>query len=130
MSNSGGHRNNRRVPMSLSAEQVQWLASVLAALLRGGDVRGVMRVRVAELTLKTIFKAKERAASIAPPKPNVLSLTCRHGHEFTADNTYVVPSSGTRRCRACLKTGHQRAWALKKVQAQEALLTQPEENAL
>jgi hypothetical protein len=32
-----------------------------------------------------------------------------------------------------LKTGHQRAWLLKKSQSQEAheaLLTQPEENAL
>jgi hypothetical protein len=26
---------------------------------------------------------------------------CKHGHEFTVDNTYTHPTYGTRRCKAC-----------------------------
>jgi hypothetical protein len=26
---------------------------------------------------------------------------CKRGHEFTAENTYIIPSSGGRQCRAC-----------------------------
>lgn len=37
---------------------------------------------------------------------NVLDLRsarthCPHGHEFTDSNTYIVPSTGHRRCRQC-----------------------------
>jgi hypothetical protein len=35
---------------------------------------------------------------------------CRHGHEYTAENTYVSPA-GVRSCRAC-----QRAHALRNVE--------------
>ena len=28
---------------------------------------------------------------------------CKHGHEFTAENTYRNPTSGRRQCRACLR---------------------------
>lgn len=27
---------------------------------------------------------------------------CIHGHEYTPENTYIVPSSGYRKCRICL----------------------------
>lgn len=26
---------------------------------------------------------------------------CKRGHEFTPENTYIVPGRGTRQCRAC-----------------------------
>lgn len=26
---------------------------------------------------------------------------CKRGHEFTAENTYIIPSSGYRECRVC-----------------------------
>lgn len=28
---------------------------------------------------------------------------CPQGHEYTEDNTYIIPSTGHRMCRACLK---------------------------
>ncbi len=28
---------------------------------------------------------------------------CKHGHEFTVDNTYIHPKRGTRHCIACQK---------------------------
>lgn len=28
---------------------------------------------------------------------------CQRGHEFTPENTYVVPSTGNRRCRECIR---------------------------
>ena len=33
---------------------------------------------------------------------------CRHGHEWTPDNTYVHPRSGSRVCRACTRDAQKR----------------------
>jgi hypothetical protein len=30
-----------------------------------------------------------------------LKTACPHGHEFTADNTYLRPDNGTRQCKQC-----------------------------
>lgn len=30
-----------------------------------------------------------------------LKTHCKHGHEFTAENTYIIPSTGSRHCRTC-----------------------------
>lgn len=32
---------------------------------------------------------------------NAAKTRCQNGHEFTAENTYVNPSGGTRTCRTC-----------------------------
>jgi hypothetical protein len=32
---------------------------------------------------------------------NAAKTHCKHGHEFTPDNTYIHPSAGTRSCRKC-----------------------------
>ena len=32
---------------------------------------------------------------------NARRTHCRRGHEFTSVNTYVIPSTGSRQCRAC-----------------------------
>lgn len=34
---------------------------------------------------------------------------CIHGHLFDADNTYIAPDSGTRKCRACRTTARERS---------------------
>lgn len=36
---------------------------------------------------------------------NAVKTTCIHGHEYTPENTYVQPSTGHRRCRACSRAG-------------------------
>lgn len=38
---------------------------------------------------------------VAPSALAVQMGRCKRGHEFTADNTYVQPSTGHRRCRKC-----------------------------
>lgn len=44
---------------------------------------------------------------------NVLDLRalrthCPHGHEYTTENTYIVPSTGWRRCRTCKRVARAR----------------------
>jgi hypothetical protein len=34
-------------------------------------------------------------------RKRVKATHCKYGHEFTADNTYVTPSTGKRGCRIC-----------------------------
>ena len=34
--------------------------------------------------------------------PNARKTHCNEGHEFTPENTYINPASGSRNCRACL----------------------------
>jgi hypothetical protein len=44
----------------------------------------------------------ERAAMDLPPLVrNAAKTHCPQGHEYTPENTYVVPKSGTRQCRTC-----------------------------
>jgi len=45
---------------------------------------------------------------------NAAKTHCRNGHEFNDENTYVVPSDGSRMCRVCMRdTGRRRYWRLK-----------------
>jgi formylmethanofuran dehydrogenase subunit E len=41
-----------------------------------------------------------------PRKPRARKASCKRGHEFTAENTYLKPD-GRRECRACLQTYRQ-----------------------
>jgi hypothetical protein len=36
----------------------------------------------------------------ADPRPRT---HCKHGHEFTPENTYTAPNNGQRQCRACMR---------------------------
>jgi hypothetical protein len=109
----GKPRKDRRVPLSLSAEQVQWLAQVMLTLQRGADVRVLMRGKLAASTLRTLVRAKVRAASVPPPPSKPPATHCRHGHTFTERNTYTHPTKGTRRCRTCIRAGDARYQAKK-----------------
>lgn len=35
---------------------------------------------------------------------NSAKTHCVHGHAYTPENTYIVPSSGARACRECRRT--------------------------
>lgn len=37
----------------------------------------------------------------SPPARNARKTHCPNGHEYTSENTYILPSKGWRRCRAC-----------------------------
>jgi HNH endonuclease len=38
---------------------------------------------------------------VGPSALHAVATHCVHGHEFTPENTYVVPNRGTRQCRTC-----------------------------
>ena len=48
-------------------------------------------------------KDNERDKSIRGRHPNSKKTHCKQGHEFTKENTYIIPSSGSRQCRICMK---------------------------
>lgn len=39
---------------------------------------------------------------------------CRRGHEYTPENTYIIPTSGSRACRSCDKAHQKARWAREK----------------
>jgi len=56
--------------------------------------------------------------SDAPPAANAVKTHCDSGHEFTPENTYVMPSG--RGCRECRRAAWRR-WNAKRKAAREAL---------
>ena len=51
--------------------------------------------------LRAVTHAENILAGISPSAINARKTHCKHGHEFTPENTYVLPSTGERRCREC-----------------------------
>lgn len=43
-----------------------------------------------------------------PAKTPLYPTHCIHGHEFTPENTYVVPATGARQCKECNKDAVRR----------------------
>lgn len=51
-------------------------------------------------TRRKIAESVKRYAA-ANPRPRVTQ--CRHGHEYTPENTYINPTSGAKVCRVCIR---------------------------
>jgi hypothetical protein len=48
----------------------------------------------------------------SPMAKNARKTHCIHGHPFSGDNLYIIPSTGDRMCKTCARIrGHQRAIA-------------------
>ena len=45
---------------------------------------------------------RPQARRVSASHPQASKTHCKHGHQFTADNTYYTPD-GRRRCRTCLR---------------------------
>jgi hypothetical protein len=52
--------------------------------------------------LEPVVQRENWARGRAPSVANVAKTHCKHGHEFTAENTYRRPCGG-RACRACIR---------------------------
>jgi len=62
---------------------------------------------------------------------NARKTSCPRGHEFTPENTYIQPSNGGRRCRACEESDHVKACQRAYYRAnKERWKRTPEQNAL
>lgn len=53
--------------------------------------------------LEPVTSRENTIRGVGPTAVNALKTHCIHGHEFTEDNTYVMPGRNYRRCRACKK---------------------------
>lgn len=49
------------------------------------------------LHLEAVTHAENMARSA-----RAMQTHCKRGHEFTPENTYIVPTTGSRQCRACI----------------------------
>lgn len=63
--------------------------------------------------------------SDCPTAKNKAKTHCKYGHEFTKENTYIVPKKNGRECRTCKRRINREVKARKKA-IKEAILT-PEE---
>lgn len=45
---------------------------------------------------------------VSIPAVNARKTRCKRGHEFTPENTYIIPSTGSRVCRTC-RTAYRHA---------------------
>lgn len=61
-----------------------------------------------ERTAADLLAAKNQRALSAQAHYNTRKTHCPQGHEYTAVNTYIVPSTGSRMCRTCMKTRNNR----------------------
>jgi hypothetical protein len=57
--------------------------------------------RLCLVCAKAIEAARTEARRARGDKRKILKPRCGAGHEFDADNTYIIPSTGQRRCRRC-----------------------------
>lgn len=44
----------------------------------------------------------------SPSAQNARKNECKHGHELTPENTYVLPADGSRHCRECMREKDRR----------------------
>jgi hypothetical protein len=59
--------------------------------------------------LEAVTPVVNNARSNSPSAGNKDKTHCKHGHEFTAENTYIHPQRGTRQCRACQRINEKRS---------------------
>lgn len=59
--------------------------------------------RVVSSETREKISAAKKAMYASRPAPT----HCNRGHEFTSDNTYVHPTTGTKRCRICMNAQQQ-----------------------
>ena len=52
--------------------------------------------------LEPVTQTENIMRGVSPTAINAKRESCTHGHEFTADNTYVTPD-GRRQCRTCIR---------------------------
>ncbi len=68
----GDQSNGRRVAMSMSADQAEWLDQLLTTLARGGDARVLMRHRIASDVRRIASSASRRSGTL------VARMTAKH----------------------------------------------------
>lgn len=57
--------------------------------------------------LEPVTRRENVLRGLTLPAANARKTHCKHGHEFTPENTYLFPT-GTRGCRTCARAAKQR----------------------
>lgn len=57
--------------------------------------------------LEAVTQAENLRRGISPPAINGRAETCKNGHEFTPENTYIRPDNGGRQCVICSRRRKQ-----------------------
>jgi hypothetical protein len=111
---------NRRNTLKVTIEGVTYLAHDLAKQCGHRSLTIKERAERGLSLSEVLYSGRHTSANIAPAvaarvaKQRALTH-CKHGHEFTAENTITNPS-GTRACRECAKANLRRSRARRRAQ--------------
>ena len=72
----------------------------------GPRKKGGRYCRTCARAASAAYKAKMDAQNPKPPREP--QQFCKRGHEFTPENTYVIPSTGSRSCKTCKRADVER----------------------
>lgn len=104
-------RTDRRLSLSLTPEQVQWVHSMLMALSRGADCTIMLRSDTALSLMRVVARAKVRADKM-PPKPG--RTHCQNGHEQNSEHSAQNKRTGRNYCRTCERARYYQRLQLAK----------------
>lgn len=73
--------------------------------------------------LEVVTPQENTLRGFGPSAINARKTHCVYGHEFTVENTYLVGTTGERRCKRCVKRADAKRWREGKTSKQKVRAT-------